>query len=176
MSCPMWRTWGLFWEVMAPVFFEMQRHSTNEGGFSGVPARWTSLVNGIFAVAGRPIYHQCSLPWRVLSPESFPNQKDLQPGSYEAGTPLMWRAVFYARAAISAARRAYIRLRLARFGPPSRCRISLRLLLMPMCSSVWARRGIRRTLLIAGQCCIFCRLPHRAITYSTSAAKGPTSW
>ncbi len=47
---------GLFWEVMAPVFFEMS-DIYDEGGFQGVPDAMDFLVNGIFAVAGRPIYH-----------------------------------------------------------------------------------------------------------------------
>ncbi|MFM8544544.1 MAG: CO2 hydration protein, partial [Vulcanococcus sp.] len=47
---------GLFWEVMAPVFFEMS-DIYDEGGFKGVPDAMDFLVNGIFAVAGRPIYH-----------------------------------------------------------------------------------------------------------------------
>ena len=47
---------GLFWEVMAPVFFEMS-DIYDEGGFASVPDAMDFLVNGIFAVAGRPIYH-----------------------------------------------------------------------------------------------------------------------
>ncbi|MEO0988542.1 MAG: CO2 hydration protein [Cyanobacteria bacterium J06639_14] len=47
---------GQFWEVMAPVFFEMS-DIYDEGGFQGVPDAMNFLVNGIFAVAGRPIYH-----------------------------------------------------------------------------------------------------------------------
>jgi len=47
---------GLFWEVMAPVFFEMS-DIYDEGGFKGVPDAMNFLVNGIFAIAGRPIYH-----------------------------------------------------------------------------------------------------------------------
>lgn len=47
---------GLFWEVMAPVFFEMS-DIYDEGGFKGVPDAMNFIVNGIFAVAGRPIYH-----------------------------------------------------------------------------------------------------------------------
>jgi CO2 hydration protein len=47
---------GLFWEVMAPVFFEMS-DIYDEGGFKGVPDAMDFLVNGIFAIAGRPIYH-----------------------------------------------------------------------------------------------------------------------
>jgi CO2 hydration protein len=47
---------GLFWEVMVPVFFEMS-DIYDEGGFKGVPDTMNFLVNGIFAIAGRPIYH-----------------------------------------------------------------------------------------------------------------------
>ncbi len=47
---------GLFWEVMAPVFFEMS-DLYDEGKLSSVPEAMDFLVNGIFAVAGRPIYH-----------------------------------------------------------------------------------------------------------------------
>jgi len=41
---------------MAPVFFEMS-DIYDEGGFKGVPDAMNFLVNGIFAIAGRPIYH-----------------------------------------------------------------------------------------------------------------------
>ena len=47
---------GLFWEVMAPVFFEMS-DLYDEGKITSVPEAMNFLVNGIFAVAGRPIYH-----------------------------------------------------------------------------------------------------------------------
>ncbi|MDJ0516903.1 MAG: CO2 hydration protein [Trichodesmium sp. MO_231.B1] len=47
---------GLFWEVMAPVFFEMF-DLYNEGKLTSVPEAMNFLVNGIFAVADRPIYH-----------------------------------------------------------------------------------------------------------------------
>jgi len=40
---------GLFWEVMAPVFFEMS-DIYDEGGFKGVPDAMNFLVNGIFAI------------------------------------------------------------------------------------------------------------------------------
>ncbi|MEB3214657.1 MAG: CO2 hydration protein [Nostocales cyanobacterium 94392] len=47
---------GLFWEVMAPVFFEMS-DMYDEGKLTSVPQAMEFLVNGIFAVANRPIYH-----------------------------------------------------------------------------------------------------------------------
>ncbi|MEO1744873.1 MAG: CO2 hydration protein, partial [Cyanobacteria bacterium J06629_9] len=47
---------GLFWEVMAPVFFEMS-DLYDEGKLTTVPEAMDFLVNGIFAIAGRPIYH-----------------------------------------------------------------------------------------------------------------------
>lgn len=47
---------GLFWEVMAPVFFEMS-DLYDEGKITTVPEAMDFLYNGIFAVAGRPIYH-----------------------------------------------------------------------------------------------------------------------
>ncbi|NEP17581.1 MAG: CO2 hydration protein, partial [Leptolyngbya sp. SIO4C1] len=81
---------GLFWEVMAPVFFEMS-DIYDEGGFSGVPAAMDFLVNGIFAVAGRPIYHHA-----YIGDECF----EIIPKSagftwlYEAALPYV-EAVFY---------------------------------------------------------------------------------
>jgi CO2 hydration protein len=51
---------GLFWEVMAPVFFEMS-DLYDEGKLTSVPEAMDFLVNGIFAVAGRPIYHHLYL-------------------------------------------------------------------------------------------------------------------
>lgn len=47
---------GLFWEVMAAVFFEMS-DLYDEGKLTSVPEAMDFLVNGIFAVAGRPIFH-----------------------------------------------------------------------------------------------------------------------
>ncbi|MFM7471443.1 MAG: CO2 hydration protein, partial [Nodosilinea sp.] len=81
---------GLFWEVMAPVFFEMS-DIYDEGGFKGVPDAMDFLVNGIFAVAGRPIYHHV-----YIGDECF----ELIPKSegftwlYEAALPYV-EAVFY---------------------------------------------------------------------------------
>ncbi len=62
---------GLFWEVMAPVFFEMSDRY-DEGDIKSVPDAMNFLVNGIFAVAGRPIYHHVSHSG-VKSMKSSPN-------------------------------------------------------------------------------------------------------
>lgn len=81
---------GLFWEVMAPVFFEMS-DIYDEGGFNSVPDAMNFLVNGIFAVAGRPIYHHV-----YVGDECF----ELIPKSagftwlYEAALPYV-EAIFY---------------------------------------------------------------------------------
>ena len=81
---------GQFWEVMAPVFFEMS-DIYDEGGFKGVPDAMNFLVNGIFAVAGRPIYHHV-----YIGDECF----ELIPKAcgftwlYEAALPYV-EAVFY---------------------------------------------------------------------------------
>lgn len=75
---------------MAPVFFEMS-DIYDEGGFKGVPDAMNFLVNGIFAVAGRPIYHHV-----YVGDECF----ELIPKScgftwlYEAALPYV-EAVFY---------------------------------------------------------------------------------
>lgn len=47
---------GLFWEVMCPVFLEMS-DLYDEGKLTSVKEAMEFLVNGIFAVASRPIYH-----------------------------------------------------------------------------------------------------------------------
>jgi CO2 hydration protein len=47
---------GLFWEVMCPVFLEMS-DLYDEGKMITVKEAMEFLVNGIFAVANRPIYH-----------------------------------------------------------------------------------------------------------------------
>ncbi|MEM6448250.1 MAG: CO2 hydration protein [Cyanobacteria bacterium P01_D01_bin.123] len=81
---------GLFWEVMAAVFFEMS-DIYDEGGFKSVPDAMDYLVNGIFAVAGRPIYHHV-----YIGDECF----ELIPKSagftwlYEAALPYV-EAIFY---------------------------------------------------------------------------------
>jgi CO2 hydration protein len=81
---------GLFWEVMAPVFFEMS-DLYDEGKMTTVPEAMEFLVNGIFAVAGRPIYHHL-----YISDECY----EIIPKSagftwlYEAALPYV-EAVFY---------------------------------------------------------------------------------
>ncbi|MCX5931645.1 MAG: CO2 hydration protein [Cyanobacteria bacterium] len=81
---------GLFWEVMAPVFFEMS-DIYDEGGFSGVPAAMDFLVNGIFAMAGRPIYHHVYINGECL--EIIPKSEGFT-WLYEAALPYV-EAVFY---------------------------------------------------------------------------------
>ena len=81
---------GLFWEVMAPVFFEMS-DIYDEGGFSGVPAAIDFLVNGIFAVAGRPIYHHVYIGGECI--EIIPKPAGFT-WLYEAALPYV-EAVFY---------------------------------------------------------------------------------
>ncbi|MFQ3679589.1 MAG: CO2 hydration protein [Pseudanabaenaceae cyanobacterium] len=81
---------GLFWEVMAPVFFEMS-DIYDEGGFSGVPDAMNFLVNGIFAIAGRPIYHHVYIGQECY--ELVPKSKGFT-WLYEAAFPYV-EAVFY---------------------------------------------------------------------------------
>ena len=81
---------GLFWEVMAPVFFEMS-DIYDEGGFDGVPAAMDFLVNGIFAVAGRPIYHHVYIGDECF--EIIPKSAGMT-WLYEAALPYV-EAVFY---------------------------------------------------------------------------------
>jgi CO2 hydration protein len=81
---------GLFWEVMAPVFFEMS-DIYDEGGFKGVPDAMNFLVNGIFAIAGRPIYHRVNIRGEWL--EIIPKSKGFT-WLYEAALPYV-EAVFY---------------------------------------------------------------------------------
>ena len=81
---------GLFWEVMAPVFFEMS-DIYDEGGFKGVPDAMNFLVNGIFAIAGRPIYHHVYIDGECL--EIIPKSKGFT-WLYEAALPYV-EAVFY---------------------------------------------------------------------------------
>ena len=81
---------GLFWEVMAPVFFEMS-DIYDEGGFKGVPDAMDFLVNGIFAIAGRPIYHHVYI--RGERYEIIPKSKGFM-WLYEAALPYV-EAVFY---------------------------------------------------------------------------------
>jgi len=81
---------GLFWEVMAPVFFEMS-DIYDEGGFKGVPDAMDFLVNGIFAVAGRPIYHHVFIDGECF--EIIPKNEGFT-WLYEAALPYV-EAVFY---------------------------------------------------------------------------------
>jgi CO2 hydration protein len=81
---------GLFWEVMAPVFFEMS-DIYDEGGFKGVPDAMDFLVNGIFAVAGRPIYHHLYIGDECY--EIIPKSEGFT-WLYEAALPYV-EAVFY---------------------------------------------------------------------------------
>lgn len=81
---------GLFWEVMAPVFFEMS-DIYDEGGFKGVPDAMNFLVNGIFAIAGRPIYHHVYVNGKCY--EIIPKSKGFT-WLYEAALPYV-EAVFY---------------------------------------------------------------------------------
>lgn len=81
---------GLFWEVMAPVFFEMS-DIYDEGGFKGVPDAMDFLVNGIFAIAGRPIYHHVFINGECF--EIIPKSAGFT-WLYEAALPYV-EAVFY---------------------------------------------------------------------------------
>lgn len=81
---------GLFWEVMAPVFFEMS-DLYDEGKLNSVPAAMDFLVNGIFAVAGRPIYHHVYIDDQCI--EIIPKSKGFT-WLYEAALPYV-EAVFY---------------------------------------------------------------------------------
>ncbi|MBD2137519.1 CO2 hydration protein [Anabaena sp. FACHB-1237] len=81
---------GLFWEVMAPVFFEMS-DIYDEGGFKGVPDAMNFLINGIFAIAGRPIYHHVYIDGKCY--EIIPKSKGFT-WLYEAALPYV-EAVFY---------------------------------------------------------------------------------
>jgi CO2 hydration protein len=81
---------GLFWEVMAPVFFEMS-DIYDESGFKGVPDAMNFLVNGIFAIAGRPIYHHVYIGDECF--EIIPKSKGFT-WLYEAALPYV-EAVFY---------------------------------------------------------------------------------
>ncbi len=81
---------GLFWEVMAPVFFEMSDRY-DEGSLTSVPEAMNFLVNGIFAIAGRPIYHHVHIRGEVY--EIIPKSKGFT-WLYEAALPYV-EAVFY---------------------------------------------------------------------------------
>jgi CO2 hydration protein len=81
---------GLFWEVMAPVFFEMS-DLYDEGKLTSVPQAMDFLVNGIFAVAGRPIYHHLYIGEECH--EIIPRSEGFT-WLYEAALPYV-EAVFY---------------------------------------------------------------------------------
>lgn len=81
---------GLFWEVMAPVFFEMS-DLYDEGALTSVPEAMDFLVNGIFAVAGRPIYHHVFIDGECF--EIIPKSEGFT-WLYEAALPYV-EAVFY---------------------------------------------------------------------------------
>jgi CO2 hydration protein len=81
---------GLFWEVMAPVFFEMS-DLYDEGKITSVPEAMNFLVNGIFAIAGRPIYHHVYIDGECY--EIIPKSKGFT-WLYEAALPYV-EAVFY---------------------------------------------------------------------------------
>jgi CO2 hydration protein len=81
---------GLFWEVMAPVFFEMSDRY-DEGTITTVPEAMEFLVNGIFAIAGRPIYHHVYIDGETY--EIIPKSKGFT-WLYEAALPYV-EAVFY---------------------------------------------------------------------------------
>ncbi len=81
---------GLFWEVMAAVFFEMSDRY-DEGSISTVPEAMDFLVNGIFAVAGRPIYHHVYIDGEMY--EIIPKSKGFT-WLYEAALPYV-EAIFY---------------------------------------------------------------------------------
>ena len=81
---------GLFWEVMAPVFFEMS-DLYDEGAMTTVPEAMDFLVNGIFAISGRPIYHHVYIRGECY--EIIPKSKGFM-WLYEAALPYV-EAVFY---------------------------------------------------------------------------------
>ncbi|MEM8716189.1 MAG: CO2 hydration protein [Cyanobacteria bacterium P01_G01_bin.4] len=81
---------GLFWEVMAPVFFEMS-DLYDEGAFKTVQDAMDFLVNGIFAIAGRPIYHYVYIRGECY--EIIPKDKGFM-WLYEAALPYV-EAIFY---------------------------------------------------------------------------------
>ncbi|MDJ1182841.1 CO2 hydration protein [Roseofilum casamattae] len=81
---------GQFWEVMAPVFFEMSDRY-DAGEFKTVPDAMNFLVNGIFIAAGRPIYHHVYIGDECY--EIIPKSKGFM-WLYEAALPYV-EAVFY---------------------------------------------------------------------------------
>ena len=81
---------GLFWEVMAPVFLEMS-DLYDEGKMTTVKEAMDFLVNGIFAVAGRPIYHHVYVDGECYP--IIPKSKGFT-WLYEAALPYV-EAIFY---------------------------------------------------------------------------------
>ncbi len=81
---------GLFWEIMCPVFLEMS-DLYDEGKITSVPEAMDFLVNGIFAIAGRPIYHHVYIDGEMF--EIIPKSKGFM-WLYEAALPYV-EAVFY---------------------------------------------------------------------------------
>ncbi|NMG22057.1 CO2 hydration protein [Brasilonema bromeliae] len=81
---------GLFWEVMAPVFFEMS-DLYDEGKITSVPEAMNFIVNGIFAAANRPIYHHVYIRGECY--EIVPKSKGFV-WLHEAALPYV-EAVFY---------------------------------------------------------------------------------
>lgn len=81
---------GEFWEVMCPVFLEMS-DLYDEGKLTTVKEAMEFLVNGIFAVAGRPIYHHVYIRGECY--EVIPKSKGFM-WLYEAALPYV-EAVFY---------------------------------------------------------------------------------
>lgn len=81
---------GLFWEVMAPVFFEISDRY-DSGEITTVPQAMDFLVNGIFIAAGRPIYHHVKI--RDEEHKIIPKHLGLM-WLYDAALPYV-EAVFY---------------------------------------------------------------------------------
>lgn len=81
---------GLFWEVMCPVFLEMS-DLYDEGKMTTVKEAMEFLVNGIFAVAGRPIYHHVYIKDECY--EIIPKSQGFT-WLYEAALPYV-EAIFY---------------------------------------------------------------------------------
>ena len=81
---------GLFWEVMCPVFLEMS-DLYDEGKMTTVKEAMDFLVNGIFAVAGRPIYHHLYIGDECY--EIIPKSQGFT-WLYEAALPYV-EAIFY---------------------------------------------------------------------------------
>ena len=81
---------GQFWEVMAPVFFEMSDRY-DAGEFKTVTDAMNFLVNAIFIAAGRPIYHHVYIGDECY--EIIPKSKGFM-WLYEAALPYV-EAIFY---------------------------------------------------------------------------------